>query len=218
VEAIDSARLDAYRRPGDIDGDGYCRIVGRIKDMVIRGGENVYPREVEEHLYGHPDIQDVQGSECPTPNTAKNCAPGSSPKAGAALDEEGVRSFCSEPDRPLQDSALHPLRREFSVNRNRQGSEVCNARGDIEEFARAAQDMNFWASVMEAFEYSALPARVISGSEHSHGLPTNCSLWVASGLSFFPIHITQPQVRRGLCTHWTGLVSTFRLMPSCTLR
>jgi fatty-acyl-CoA synthase len=43
-----------------IDGEGYCNIVGRIKDMVIRGGENVYPREIEEFLYRHPKIQDVQ--------------------------------------------------------------------------------------------------------------------------------------------------------------
>ena len=40
--------------------DGYCNIVGRIKDMVIRGGENVYPREIEEFLYTHPDVEDVQ--------------------------------------------------------------------------------------------------------------------------------------------------------------
>jgi fatty-acyl-CoA synthase len=43
-----------------IDEDGYCRIVGRIKDMIIRGGENIYPREIEEHLRTHPDIVDAQ--------------------------------------------------------------------------------------------------------------------------------------------------------------
>ncbi len=43
-----------------IDDEGYCNIVGRIKDMVIRGGENVYPREIEEFLYRHPKVQDVQ--------------------------------------------------------------------------------------------------------------------------------------------------------------
>jgi len=43
-----------------IDDEGYCNIVGRIKDMIIRGGENVYPREIEEYLYRHPKIQDVQ--------------------------------------------------------------------------------------------------------------------------------------------------------------
>jgi fatty-acyl-CoA synthase len=55
-EAVDST---GWMHTGDlatIDDDGYCRIVGRIKDMVIRGGENIYPREVEEYLYGHPDI------------------------------------------------------------------------------------------------------------------------------------------------------------------
>jgi fatty-acyl-CoA synthase len=59
-EAIDPAR---WMHTGDlatIDDNVYCRIVGRIKDMVIRGGENIYPREVEEYLYRHPDIQDVQ--------------------------------------------------------------------------------------------------------------------------------------------------------------
>ena len=43
-----------------LDEQGYCNIVGRIKDMVIRGGENIYPREIEEFLYGHPEVQDVQ--------------------------------------------------------------------------------------------------------------------------------------------------------------
>ena len=60
AEAIDAAR---WMHTGDLatmDDDGYCTIVGRIKDMVIRGGENVYPREVEEFLYGHPDVADVQ--------------------------------------------------------------------------------------------------------------------------------------------------------------
>jgi fatty-acyl-CoA synthase len=59
AEAIDAAR---WMHTGDLatmDADGYLNIVGRIKDMVIRGGENIYPREVEEFLYGHPDISDV---------------------------------------------------------------------------------------------------------------------------------------------------------------
>ena len=60
AEAIDAA---GWMHTGDlatIDDEGYCNIVGRIKDMVIRGGENVYPREIEEFLYRHPKIQDVQ--------------------------------------------------------------------------------------------------------------------------------------------------------------
>ena len=60
AEAIDRA---GWMHTGDLatmDDEGYLNIVGRIKDMVIRGGENVYPREIEEFLYGHQDIADVQ--------------------------------------------------------------------------------------------------------------------------------------------------------------
>src|ERR1700739_4282418 len=58
-EAVDAA---GWMKTGDlatIDDEGYCNIVGRIKDMVIRGGENIYPREIEEFLYRHPKVQDV---------------------------------------------------------------------------------------------------------------------------------------------------------------
>ena len=60
AEAVDAAR---WMHTGDLatmDAEGYVNIAGRIKDMVIRGGENIYPREVEEYLYTHPDIADVQ--------------------------------------------------------------------------------------------------------------------------------------------------------------
>ena len=60
AEAIDA---DGWMHTGDLAvmrEDGYCNIVGRIKDMVIRGGENIYPREIEEFLYTHPDVEDVQ--------------------------------------------------------------------------------------------------------------------------------------------------------------
>jgi fatty-acyl-CoA synthase len=59
---------DGWMHTGDLavmDDDGYCNIVGRIKDMVIRGGENIYPREIEEFLYGHPHIEDVQAIGVP---------------------------------------------------------------------------------------------------------------------------------------------------------
>ena len=54
-----------------MDMEGYVTIVGRSKDMIIRGGENVYPREVEEFLYGHPQIQTFRSSESRTRSTAK---------------------------------------------------------------------------------------------------------------------------------------------------
>ena len=76
AEAIDAAR---YMHTGDIatmDDDGYINIGGRIKDMVIRGGENIYPREIEEFLYAHPAIKDVRSSACPTRSMARSCALG----------------------------------------------------------------------------------------------------------------------------------------------
>jgi fatty-acyl-CoA synthase len=93
-DAIDSA---GWMHTGDlatIDDDGYCRIVGRIKDMVIRGGENIYPREVEEYLYQHPDIQDVQVFGVPDAKYGEELCAWIVSRAGAVLDEEVVRSFC----------------------------------------------------------------------------------------------------------------------------
>jgi fatty-acyl-CoA synthase len=95
-EAIDSA---GWMHTGDlatIDEDGYCRIVGRIKDMVIRGGENIYPREVEEYLYSHPDIQDVQVFGVPDPRHGEELCAWIVAKEGATLAEEDVRKFCQD--------------------------------------------------------------------------------------------------------------------------
>jgi len=95
-EALDSA---GWMHTGDlatIDDDGYCRIVGRIKDMVIRGGENIYPREVEEYLYRHPDIQDVQVFGVPDAKYGEELCAWIISKSGLTLDEEGVRKFCQD--------------------------------------------------------------------------------------------------------------------------
>jgi fatty-acyl-CoA synthase len=95
-EAIDAA---GWMHTGDlatIDEDGYCRIVGRIKDMVIRGGENIYPREVEEYLYRHPEIRDVQVFGVPDTKYGEELCAWIISKADATLDEEGVRKFCQD--------------------------------------------------------------------------------------------------------------------------
>ncbi len=95
-EAIDPAR---WMHTGDlatIDEDGYCNIVGRIKDMIIRGGENVYPREVEEFLYRHPKIQDVQVFGVPDARYGEEIAAWVKLRAGEALTAEELREFCSE--------------------------------------------------------------------------------------------------------------------------
>jgi fatty-acyl-CoA synthase len=95
-EAVDAA---GWMHTGDlatIDDDGYCRIVGRIKDMVIRGGENIYPREVEEYLYRHPDIQDVQVFGVPDARYGEELCAWIVAKSGAGLNEERVRAFCQD--------------------------------------------------------------------------------------------------------------------------
>jgi fatty-acyl-CoA synthase len=95
-EAIDA---DGWMHTGDlasIDDDGYCRIVGRIKDMVIRGGENLYPREIEEFLHRHPDVQDVQVIGVPDEKYGEELCAWVVPRAGSRLDEEAVRAFCRE--------------------------------------------------------------------------------------------------------------------------
>ena len=94
AEAIDS---DGWMHTGDLatmDEAGYLRIVGRIKDLVIRGGENVYPREVEEYLYSHPDVADVQVVGVPDPKYGEELLAAVRLRAGAAVTEEELREFC----------------------------------------------------------------------------------------------------------------------------
>jgi fatty-acyl-CoA synthase len=76
--------------------DGYCTIVGRIKDMVIRGGENVYPREIEEFLYAHPDIEDVQVIGVPDEKYGEELCAWIKLRSGAdPLDADAVRAYAT---------------------------------------------------------------------------------------------------------------------------
>jgi fatty-acyl-CoA synthase len=79
---------------GTLDEAGYGRIVGRIKDMVIRGGENIYPREVEEFLYGHPAVEDVAVVGVPDDRFGEELCAWVRLKPGAAPAEEEIRAFC----------------------------------------------------------------------------------------------------------------------------
>ena len=91
---IDAAR---WMHTGDlavVDAEGFCNIVGRIKDVVIRGGENVYPREVEEFLYAHPAIQDVQVFGVHDDRYGEELCAWIMLRAGAELTEEAVRAYC----------------------------------------------------------------------------------------------------------------------------
>ena len=93
-EAIDA---EGFMHTGDLatmDEEGYVNIVGRSKDMVIRGGENLYPREIEEFLYRHPRIQDVQVVGVPDQRFGEELCAWIIAKPGQTLDEDEVRAFC----------------------------------------------------------------------------------------------------------------------------
>jgi len=93
-EAIDAA---GWMHTGDqatIDEEGFCKIVGRIKDMVIRGGENVYPREIEEFLYRHPKVQDVQVIGVPDEKYGEELCAWVCLKDGEEANTEEIRAFC----------------------------------------------------------------------------------------------------------------------------
>ena len=94
ADAIDKS---GWMHTGDLatmDADGYCNIVGRIKDMVIRGGENIYPREVEEFLYRHPCIQDVQVFGIPDARYGEELCAWIKVRQGKGLSEADVKVFC----------------------------------------------------------------------------------------------------------------------------
>jgi fatty-acyl-CoA synthase len=96
-KTADSIDRDGWMHSGDlavIDEEGYCNITGRVKDMVIRGGENVYPREVEEYLFRHASIQEVQVFGVPDPHMGEEVAAWIVLKAGESLTEEDVKTFC----------------------------------------------------------------------------------------------------------------------------
>ncbi|WP_206996445.1 AMP-binding protein [Trinickia mobilis] len=89
--------IDGWMHTGDlatIDADGYCNIVGRLKDMVIRGGENIYPREIEEYLFRHPKIQNVQVFGVPDEKTGEELCAWIVLRQGEYASEEDIRDFC----------------------------------------------------------------------------------------------------------------------------
>ena len=95
-ESIDAA---CWMHSGDlatIDAEGYCRIVGRSKDMIIRGGENIYPREVEEFLYRHPKIQDVQCVGVPDAKYGEELCACIILRPGMQSSAEEIRNFCRD--------------------------------------------------------------------------------------------------------------------------
>jgi fatty-acyl-CoA synthase len=96
AQAIDQT---GWMHTGDLatmDDEGYCNIVGRIKDMVIRGGENIYPREIEEFLYRHKSIQDVQVFGVPDQRLGEELCAWIKLRVGETLIADDVRAFCKD--------------------------------------------------------------------------------------------------------------------------
>ena len=94
AESIDA---EGWMHSGDLatmDSEGYVNIVGRIKDMIIRGGENIYPREIEEYLYGHPAIEDVQVIGVPDVKYGEQVMAWVKLREGAESSEEEIKEFC----------------------------------------------------------------------------------------------------------------------------
>ncbi|MGP2490760.1 AMP-binding protein [Mesorhizobium sp. PUT5] len=96
AEAIDE---QGWMHTGDLatlDGEGYCNIVGRVKDMVIRGGENIYPREIEEFLYRHPKVKEVQVFGVPDARYGEELAAWIVTVPGQTLTEDDIKAFCAD--------------------------------------------------------------------------------------------------------------------------
>jgi fatty-acyl-CoA synthase len=96
AKAIDK---DNWLHTGDLavmDENGYCMITGRIKDMIIRGGENIYPREIEEFLYTHPKIKDVQVVGVPSEKYGEEVAAFIQVKPGQKADNADIMDFCKD--------------------------------------------------------------------------------------------------------------------------
>jgi fatty-acyl-CoA synthase len=88
---------DGWLHTGDLatmDANGYCKITGRAKDVIIRGGENIYPREIEEFLYTCPGISDVQVVGIPDAKYGEQVVAWVKLEAGARLSPEDIRKFC----------------------------------------------------------------------------------------------------------------------------
>ena len=111
-----------------MDAEGYVKITGRIKDMIIRGGENVYPREIEEFLYSHPDIQEVQVFGVPDAKYGEQVAALRQVRDGSALTPKEIGEYCAGQIHPFQDTSLHQAGRRLPHDRYRQNAEVCDAR------------------------------------------------------------------------------------------
>jgi fatty-acyl-CoA synthase len=95
----DTVDTEGWLHSGDLgvmDEEGYVAVVGRLKDMIIRGGENIYPREVEEFLYTHPDIQDAKVIGVPDEKYGEAVCAWVQLREGSQLSEDDIRAYCKD--------------------------------------------------------------------------------------------------------------------------
>ena len=111
-----------------MDDEGYVKIVGRSKDMIIRGGENVYPREIEEFLYTHDAISDAAVYGVPDPRYGEAVMVSVILREGAALTEDELREYCAGKIAHYKVPRYVAVRRRVPDDRHRQGPEVQDAR------------------------------------------------------------------------------------------
>ncbi len=105
AERTEEAVIGGWMRTGDlatIDEDGYCAIVGRLSDMILRGGENIYPREIENYLHTHPAIQDVQVFGVPDARVGEEVCGWVIVREGHKLTEDDIRDFCRDKIAPYK--------------------------------------------------------------------------------------------------------------------
>ena len=127
------AIVDGWMHTGDlatVDDEGFCAIVGRVKDMIIRGGENIYPREIEEFLHRHPSISQAQVFGVPDTRYGEQVWRLGDSRTGCGSSGRGRDRFLHRPDRAFQGAAPRPHRRIPADDRHRQATEVRHARLD----------------------------------------------------------------------------------------
>ena len=160
-----------------LDEDGYCNIVGRIKDMVIRGGENVYPREVEEFLYRHPKIEAVQVVGVPDPQIRRRTVRLGQAQARSRRRRGRDPGLLPRPDRALQDPALHHVRRGIPDDGDRQSAEIRHARRDDAGIgAQPAEDCLIQGLLAATHHHSSLRAK----RSNPESLPLTLDCFVAN--------------------------------------
>ena len=121
---------DGWMHSGDlaiIDDEGYCNIVGRAKDMLIRGGENVYPREIEEFLFRHPKVQSAQVFGVPDQKYGEEICAWIVLKPGQRLHRRRHPRVLPQSNRALQGAQIHSLCRRHADDGHGQGPEVRDA-------------------------------------------------------------------------------------------